>query len=76
MQLLVNVKNLLYMILLHIKLLNKGRYIVFVKNYFSFIVIIISLIYRTDAHGDCVNCVRFIDSRMFATCSDDMTVAL
>lgn len=31
---------------------------------------------RTDAHGDCVNCVRFIDSRMFATCSDDMTVAL
>lgn len=29
-----------------------------------------------NAHNDCVNCVRFLDSRMFATCSDDMTVAL
>ncbi|KAF7997091.1 hypothetical protein HCN44_005368 [Aphidius gifuensis] len=29
-----------------------------------------------DAHGDCVNCVRFLDQRMFATCSDDRTVAL
>lgn len=28
------------------------------------------------AHNDCVNCVRFLDSRVFATCSDDMTVAL
>uniref|UniRef100_A0A1B6LSV5 Uncharacterized protein n=1 Tax=Graphocephala atropunctata TaxID=36148 RepID=A0A1B6LSV5_9HEMI len=29
-----------------------------------------------DAHFDCVNCVRFLDSRVFATCSDDSTVAL
>ncbi|XP_076164968.1 DDB1- and CUL4-associated factor 10 isoform X2 [Ptiloglossa arizonensis] len=29
-----------------------------------------------DAHDDCVNCVRFLDQRMFATCSDDSTVAL
>lgn len=29
-----------------------------------------------NAHNDCVNCVRFLDSRMFATCSDDKTVAL
>ncbi|XP_063233289.1 DDB1- and CUL4-associated factor 10 [Bacillus rossius redtenbacheri] len=29
-----------------------------------------------DAHRDCVNCVRFLDSRVFATCSDDSTVAL
>ncbi|XP_058807346.1 DDB1- and CUL4-associated factor 10 [Phymastichus coffea] len=29
-----------------------------------------------DAHQDCVNGARFIDSRMFATCSDDSTVAL
>nr|CAD7431045.1 unnamed protein product [Timema monikensis] len=29
-----------------------------------------------NAHRDCVNCVRFLDSRMFATCSDDSTVAL
>ncbi|KAL0103124.1 hypothetical protein PUN28_017450 [Cardiocondyla obscurior] len=29
-----------------------------------------------DAHNDCVNCVRFLDQRMFATCSDDSTVAL
>ncbi len=28
------------------------------------------------AHQDCVNCVRFLDSRTFATCSDDTTVAL
>ncbi|XP_044737300.1 DDB1- and CUL4-associated factor 10 [Chrysoperla carnea] len=28
------------------------------------------------AHGDCVNCVRFLDNRTFATCSDDSTVAL
>ena len=28
------------------------------------------------AHEDCVNCVRFFDSRTFATCSDDCTVAL
>ncbi|XP_033209855.1 DDB1- and CUL4-associated factor 10 isoform X2 [Belonocnema kinseyi] len=29
-----------------------------------------------NAHGDCVNCVRFLDQRIFATCSDDSTVAL
>lgn len=29
-----------------------------------------------NAHYDCVNCVRFLDSRVFATCSDDTTVAL
>lgn len=29
-----------------------------------------------NAHLDCVNCVRFLDSRSFATCSDDFTVAL
>ncbi len=28
------------------------------------------------AHQDCVNCVRFLDTRSFATCSDDTTVAL
>ncbi|XP_077495418.1 DDB1- and CUL4-associated factor 10-like [Amblyomma americanum] len=28
------------------------------------------------AHSDCVNYARFIDSRTFATCSDDTTVAL
>ncbi|CAH0756527.1 unnamed protein product [Diatraea saccharalis] len=28
------------------------------------------------AHSDCVNCVKFLDGRMFATCSDDTTVAL
>ncbi|OAD56534.1 DDB1- and CUL4-associated factor 10 like protein [Eufriesea mexicana] len=35
------------------------------------------LIHAIDnAHSDCVNCVRFLDQRMFATCSDDCTVAL
>jgi len=29
-----------------------------------------------NAHNDCVNCIRFLDSRTFATCSDDTTVAL
>jgi len=29
-----------------------------------------------NAHTDCVNCIRFLDSRTFATCSDDTTVAL
>jgi len=29
-----------------------------------------------NAHSDCVNCIRFLDSRTFATCSDDTTVAL
>nr|XP_031843052.1 DDB1- and CUL4-associated factor 10 [Nomia melanderi] len=29
-----------------------------------------------NAHDDCVNCVRFLDQRMFATCSDDSTAAL
>ncbi|KAH0555604.1 hypothetical protein KQX54_020340 [Cotesia glomerata] len=29
-----------------------------------------------NAHNDCVNCVRFLDHRMFATCSDDNSVAL
>lgn len=28
------------------------------------------------AHNDCVNYARFLDSRTFATCSDDTTVAL
>ena len=28
------------------------------------------------AHNDCVNCVRFLDSRTFASCSDDKTIAL
>lgn len=27
-------------------------------------------------HGDCVNCVRFLDSRSFVSCSDDTTIAL
>ncbi|XP_034937257.1 DDB1- and CUL4-associated factor 10 [Chelonus insularis] len=35
------------------------------------------LIHAIDnAHNDCVNCVKFLDHRMFATCSDDNTVAL
>ncbi|KAK7871409.1 hypothetical protein R5R35_006110 [Gryllus longicercus] len=35
------------------------------------------LIHAVDnAHLDCVNCVRFLDSKVFATCSDDSTVAL
>ncbi|KAL1423299.1 hypothetical protein MTO96_021277 [Rhipicephalus appendiculatus] len=29
-----------------------------------------------NAHSDCVNYARFLDSRTFATCSDDTTVAL
>ncbi|XP_070540187.1 DDB1- and CUL4-associated factor 10-like [Ptychodera flava] len=29
-----------------------------------------------DAHDNCVNFVRFLDTRLFATCSDDKTVAL
>ena len=28
------------------------------------------------AHTDCVNCVRFLDTRTFATCSDDCTISL
>ncbi|KAL3865192.1 hypothetical protein ACJMK2_006808 [Sinanodonta woodiana] len=32
--------------------------------------------YKNKAHNDCVNCVRFLDDRLFATCSDDTTVAL
>ena len=31
---------------------------------------------KNATHNDCVNCVRFLDSRMFATCSDDHTVSL
>ncbi|XP_050077271.1 DDB1- and CUL4-associated factor 10 homolog [Anopheles maculipalpis] len=29
-----------------------------------------------NAHTECVNCIKFIDDRIFATCSDDTTVAL
>ncbi|XP_014769417.1 DDB1- and CUL4-associated factor 10 homolog [Octopus bimaculoides] len=32
--------------------------------------------HKSRAHTDCVNCVRFLDSRVFATCSDDTTVSL
>lgn len=32
--------------------------------------------HKSKAHTDCVNCVRFLDSRVFATCSDDTTVSL
>ncbi|CAL4103752.1 unnamed protein product, partial [Meganyctiphanes norvegica] len=28
------------------------------------------------AHQNCVNCIRFLDTRVFASCSDDHTVAL
>ncbi|XP_059165281.1 DDB1- and CUL4-associated factor 10-like [Physella acuta] len=31
---------------------------------------------RFKTHTDCVNCVRFLDNRTFATCSDDSTVRL
>ncbi|KAG8595088.1 hypothetical protein GDO81_001413 [Engystomops pustulosus] len=30
----------------------------------------------SEAHEDCVNNIRFLDNRMFATCSDDTTIAL
>ncbi|KAM9777276.1 DDB1- and CUL4-associated factor 10 [Neosynchiropus ocellatus] len=30
----------------------------------------------TEAHDDCVNNIRFLDNRLFATCSDDTTIAL
>lgn len=29
-----------------------------------------------EAHEDCVNNIRFLDNRLFATCSDDTTIAL
>jgi len=29
-----------------------------------------------EAHTDCVNCIRFLDSRTFASCSDDTSIAL
>ena len=29
-----------------------------------------------NAHSDCINFVRFLDTRVFATCSDDTSVAL
>ncbi|KAK7109125.1 DDB1- and CUL4-associated factor 10 homolog [Littorina saxatilis] len=31
---------------------------------------------REKAHNDCVNCVRFLDTRSFVTCSDDTSVIL
>ncbi|EDO49998.1 predicted protein [Nematostella vectensis] len=31
---------------------------------------------KRKAHSDCVNCVRFLDSRSFLTCSDDKTICL
>ncbi|XP_045472959.1 DDB1- and CUL4-associated factor 10 [Harmonia axyridis] len=30
----------------------------------------------TEAHSNCVNCVRFLDAHTFATCSDDKTIKL
>ncbi|XP_051824772.1 DDB1- and CUL4-associated factor 10-like isoform X2 [Antechinus flavipes] len=30
----------------------------------------------SEAHNDCVNNIKFLDDRLFATCSDDSTVAL
>ncbi|KAK9879901.1 hypothetical protein WA026_008402 [Henosepilachna vigintioctopunctata] len=30
----------------------------------------------TEAHTNCVNCVRFLDTYSFATCSDDMSIKL
>ena len=30
----------------------------------------------SNAHEDSVNCICFLDNRLFATCSDDTTVAL
>ena len=30
----------------------------------------------SNAHDDSVNCIRFLDNRLFSTCSDDTTVAL
>ena len=34
------------------------------------------LLHKTKAHSSCVNYVKFLDSRMFASCSDDSTIAL
>ncbi|XP_005096286.1 DDB1- and CUL4-associated factor 10 [Aplysia californica] len=31
---------------------------------------------KFNVHNDCVNCVKFLDNRLFATCSDDTTVRL
>jgi len=31
---------------------------------------------HSDVHTDCVNCVKYLDSRLLATCSDDATVRL
>ncbi|XP_033756836.1 DDB1- and CUL4-associated factor 10-like [Pecten maximus] len=32
--------------------------------------------HKEKAHLDCVNCVKFLDTRVLATCSDDSTIAL